>query len=663
MQVAKLFATLGFQVDDSQLVVFENRLRAVRTSTAMFSRNLVNVNTHLRSVRTSMSNLNNTMAANLNVNKANARISGSFNNIRSNVQRVVRAFDSLETASNKIVPILNRVRGIVHRGSNAWETYAINAIAARAALQAFSAQLASTRAAAGNINVRVNQNNGGSPRPNGGGAGGLGGAGSAAAGGAAGALLRPMLGGWAAGGLLGAGFAVKELITAGREMQRMDNVMLVSSRNTQEYARSLAFVNKTAQYLGVNIVELGDAYGKTLQASQKSLSLDQTEKMFTGIGELMTTMQLDTEKQQGVFRAFTQMFTKTKVQAEEVIQIAERGLPMMQLVKEAAMEVYKVDDAGYQKMVTKGLLETAKIAPVVADKMGKLARNNGALAKALVASNAGQQRFQNSLRVLSYALTKAGLDKALNDLFMGLGAVVEILTPFATNLVKAVSGVISIVKILGTFIGEHKKLIATLAAGVFFIMKWRAAAILGGSAFSIMARVVTAGLYSMGNASKKFPLLLMLYALYEFGVAYADHMNGKTSWVSVLISWTESAIAAFDNLAARFELAITTMENRWVKFQDVIGLQPAVGSGGGQSPFQNFGSRALSSMTSLNPASQMTNFFSDWLLDKIFKEKVSAQVAPTNHITFEPLTLNVTNPDGSKGKYTLDVRSATGKPQ
>ena len=663
MQVAKLFATLGFQVDDSQLVVFETRLREVRNSTAMFARNLRVVNTNLRSVRTSMSNLNSTMAANMNVSKANARISGSFNNIRSNVQRVVRAFDSLETASNKVIPILNRVRAILHRGSNAWETYATNAIVARAALQAFSAQLASTRAAAGNINVRVNQNNGAPPRPHGGGAGGLGGTGAAAAGGAAGALLRPMLGGWAAGGLLGAGFAVKELITAGREMQKMDNIILVSSRNTAEYSRSMAFVSKTAKYLGVNVTELGSAYGKTLQASQKVLNLDQTEKMFTGIGELMTTMQLNAEDQKGVFRAVTQMFTKTKIQAEEVLQIAERGLPALQLIKEAAMEYYKVDSKGYDKLVTKGLIETAKIMPIVADKMAKLSRNNDALAKALKASNAGQERFKNNLRVLSYALTKAGLDKALNDLFTGLANIVEILTPFATNLVKATSGVISIVKILGTFISEHKKLIATLAAGVFFIMKWRAAAILGGSAFSIMARIVTGGLYAMGNASKKFPLLLMLYALYEFGVAYADHMNGKTSWVSVLISWTESAIAAFDNLAARFELAISIMENRWVKFQDMLGLQPSVGSGGGQSPLQNFGDRVMSSIPSLNPATQMTNFFTDWLLDKAFKDKPANQPTQTNHITFDPLKIDMTNPDGSKAKYSLDMRSATGKPQ
>ena len=663
MQVAKLFATLGFQVDDSQLVVFETRLREVRHSTAMFARNLRVVNTNLRSVRTSMSNLNTTMAANLNVSKANGRISGSFNNIRSNVQRVVRAFDSLETASNKIIPILNRVRGIVHRGSNAWETYATNAIVARAALQAFSAQLASTRAAAGNINVRVNQNNG-SPRPHGGGAGGLGGTGAAAAGGAAGALLRPMLGGWAAGGLLGAGFAVKELITAGREMQKMDNIILVSSRNTAEYSRRMQFVSKTAKYLGVNIVELGNAYGKTLQASQKVLNLSQTEKMFTGIGELMTTMQLNAEDQKGVFRAVTQMFTKTKIQAEEVLQIAERGLPALQLIKEAAMEYYKVDSKGYDKLVTKGLIETAKIMPIVADKMAKLSRNNDALAKALKASNAGQERFKNNLRVLSYALTKAGLDKALNDLFTGLANLVEILTPFATNLVKAASGVISMAKILGTFISEHKKLIATLAAGVFFIMKWRAAAILGGSAFSIMARIVTAGLYSMGNASKKFPLLLMLYALYEFGVAYADHMNGKTSWVSVLISWTESAIAAFDNLAARFELAISIMENRWVKFQDMLGLQPSVGSASGANNMQSFLQGVIKPTASAGGL--VSNVIDSLLqvrannLNEVQARESAAKNNPLTSFEIKPLTITVNN-NGVYSTHQLPVAGATNK--
>lgn len=654
MQVAKLFASLGFQVDDSQLVVFEKRLRDARHSTAMFARNLRLVNTNLRSVRTSMSNLNSTMAANANIDKANRRISGSFSNIRSNVNRVITVYQSLEKASNRLIPILNRVRGIVQRGSNAWRDYTFNAVIARDALRSFTQQMNAARAAASRtINVNINQNT-----RNGRGGTGSGGAGQlgALAGGAA--LLRPMIGGLAAGGALGAGVAIKEIVTAGREIQKMDNTLLVSSRNNAEYARSLQFVNKTANYLGVDIVELGNAYARTLQATQKKLGLDVTEKMFTGMGELMTTMQLNTEDQKGVFRAVTQMFTKGKVQAEEMLQIAERGLPALQLIREATKQVYKVDDKGFDKMQQKGLLDPAKILPVVAENMAKMARNNDALNKALNSSVAGQTRFKNSLKQMSAEMSKAGLEKSLNDLFNGLADLLDILKPLAVNAAKAASGITDLSKAIGTLVSDHKAFFTFVGGAILLFGRWRAASLLGGSAFSIFARMVSTGIVLMMKAWNRFPLLLLLTGLFEFGLAYRDHLKGKNTWVTVLINSLVILISTFRRMGYEFETSLLNMKIKWLEFQRGIGIVPEIGKGL-QSPRQAMGQAA----TTLNPALTANPLF---YLGNILYKGIQARnnmanqpmpnVAQSLNITIEPLTVRF--PDGSTQKLNLNIGGA-----
>lgn len=592
MQVAKLFASLGFQVDDSQLVVFEKRLKDVRHSTAMFARNLRLVNTNLRSVRTSMANLNSTMAANLNVAKANQRISGSFNNIRSNVNRVVTVYRSLETASNRLIPILNRIRSIVWQGSNAWRTYALNATIARDALRSFTQQMNAARAAARNINVNINQNNRG-------GHGGQGSGGSAAgqagllAGGAA--LLRPMVGGLAAGGAIGAGVAIKEIITAGREMQKMDNVLLVSSRNSAEYAKSLEYVRKTANYLGVDIVELGNAYAKTLQATQKKLGLDVTEKMFTGMGELMTTMQLNTEDQKGVFRAVTQMFTKGKIQAEEMLQIAERGLPALQLIREATKQVYKTDDKGFEKLQLKGLLDPARILPVVAENMAKMARNNDALNNSLKSSVAGQSRFKNSLKEMSYALSQAGLDKAISELFTGLSKLLDVVRPLAVQTTKAALGIIELSKAITSAVSEHKAFFAIVVGIPVALTVLRGSMILTVGRWWILVKAITLGLKLINFAAKKIAILAILWGIYEFGLAYREHLSGKNNWVTVLISSLTLIIAKLDILRLKFKSTILDMQISWLKGQRFLGLVPKIGEKATEG--QKFGQIVTNPMT------------------------------------------------------------------
>ena len=54
MQIASLFASLGFKVDDKGLDLFQSKLKSVRADTALFARNAKVLASNLRSMSASL---------------------------------------------------------------------------------------------------------------------------------------------------------------------------------------------------------------------------------------------------------------------------------------------------------------------------------------------------------------------------------------------------------------------------------------------------------------------------------------------------------------------------------------------------------------------------------------------------------------------------------
>ena len=69
------------------------------------------------------------------------------------------------------------------------------------------------------------------------------------------AFLKPMLPmGMGLGGMLGGGYAFRELIGAGREMFGMELKMKAVSKDSESFANNMAYVKKLSQELGIDIV-------------------------------------------------------------------------------------------------------------------------------------------------------------------------------------------------------------------------------------------------------------------------------------------------------------------------------------------------------------------------------------------------------------------------
>ena len=577
-ELTRMFASLGFKVDDTGAAQFESRLRALRENSALFARNLGVVANKLSLVKKKVDALNRSLASDSKSSKSknNKGMSESYSRLANYVERVEQSHKSITTHEPVLVKALNNIRTTVWKGSNAWEAYRKNVSSANNEMRSFKQSMADMRRGTGSVAVN-NKYYGGnqpSPRPSvahppqsptsAGGAMMFG-----ALGGGVKDFFRSMTPATAiAGGLVSAGFAVKEVVQTGREMTKMNNVLLMAASGQEQYARALQFVNKESNRLGQDVQEMGMAFGKVLQSARGKMKYEDVEKVFTGFGELMTAMGANVEDQKGIYRAFGQMLTKGKIEAEEEGQIAERGLPAKELIKQSAMEVYGVDSAGYEKMRQKGAVKIEDIAVNLSNRMRAMANNNDALNKMLQTSAVAQQRLMNSWKNFAQALMNSGLDKALFWLFTGLSKLLEVLTPLIASFKDVVSGVGQVIKVFYNLAQQNTKLLATvLTLGLAYV------ALTGQTTKTgIVTKILTGDLKNLMTTKNKLRLrtIALTGAVLALGWAFsqiAGMYNGEDNWASLLGLHFELLFIKVDIL--KFKILTMFERAKWA-FKDLL---------------------------------------------------------------------------------------------
>lgn len=564
-ELTRMFASLGFKVDDTGAAQFESRLRTLRENSAMFARNLGVVANKLTLVKKKVDALNRSLASDSKSSKSknNKGMSESYSRLANYVERVEQSHKSITTHEPVLVKALNNIRTTVWKGSNAWEAYRKNVSSANNEMRSFKQSMADMRRGTGSVAVN-NKYYGGnqtSPRPSvahppqsptsAGGAMMFG-----ALGGGVKDFFRSMTPATAiAGGLVSAGFAAKEVVQRGREMTKMNNVLLMAASGQEQYAEALQFVNKESHRLGQSTQELGMAFGKVLQSARGKMKYEDIEKVFTGFGELMTAMGANVDDQKGIYRAFGQMLTKGKIEAEEEGQMAERGLPAKELIKQSAMEVYGVDSAGYEKMRQKGAVKVEDIAVNLSNRMRAMANNNDALNKMLQTSGVAQQRFMNAIDKLSQTIMKSGLDKGLFYIFSGLAKIVEVLDPTVKGFGLLTKGVWDFgvgVKNLASAVDG--RLVAALAGALLLILKFTKA----GKEATDMSKSFTKQTSILSGkhvvlAGKIVRTTAVTWALFEALSALEKSNSGEVNWVTLLGAQFGVLFSFIDLASARVE--------------------------------------------------------------------------------------------------------------
>lgn len=539
-QIASMFASLGFKVDTTGLDTFNSKLREVRGNTVVASRNIGVLAEKLRSASSALDGVT-TKLDKVSLKKANQNIADSYKSVASNVGLVEKALTSIQNNQKGITKALGRIHASVRAGEPLWEKYRATVRATKEDLVSVNGKMKELRANS-TVSLRVNQGRGGSSgsgnqsntrQTNNNMFGGMfGGRGDFSGG-----FFRSMLPAVAlAGGLPSAGFAVKETVQAGRERIKMSNIMTASTKDAEEYAKAMEYVRSESNRLGQSTTEMGLGFAKVIQSVQGKLSLEKTQKIFTGFGELMTVMGNSADDQKGVYRAMTQMFSKGKIEAEEEGQMAERGLPMKELIKKAAMEVYKVDQKGYEKMRKAGTVKAEDVLPRVAELMSEMANKNSALDKALNQSVVKQQQFMNRLNDFAENIMNSGLDAFLGKVF-------ELLTGIVDHVEYLGSAYKTTFKALNSFTNGNGVLITVLTVVLGLLLRKRKALIASGRASStFLGSLKNLGGFIAGVFNSRLMLLarrfIWITALIE-GIAFASDqitkkLSGEANWIDWL---------------------------------------------------------------------------------------------------------------------------------
>ena len=520
-KIASLFASVGFNIDTTDLSKLDAHLKTIRGNTANLSRNLRVVNTQLNTTSTRMKNLARAAEA---VTKFN-NLGGKYVTLATKVRDSEIALARFGRVLKLIEPRLDSTN---FRLSTTVRSYQELADAVRQA------------------NRELSRTPNRPPRPIsplGGGHGGSGGSGGGAAGaGFLGGLLGT-LGRFTPTGLLGGtalttgAVGLNEVRKAGQDQQRMENLLLFSTKSQEEYGRSLEFVRKEALRLGLNSVELGKAFAQVNMSAREKLTEEQRRKMFTQASEYIMVTGAGQEDQKLIFKAVNQMFSLGRIMAEEMNQLTERGVPR-QLIYDVAKEVYNVKStADVLKLQKDGQLDPAKILPKVFERFAKQARDTGAFEKMQGSSIVAQNRFMETLRQASAQILEAGLDKALATFFNVLNAGLPDIIIFLKGIVAASKGVVEITKVIYDaieawvlWIGQNSQFVLNfsilLGLLAVAITRTTGATLAFGRLGTVLATI-----------GRRVPILILLLALFYLFKEYDRYVKGEDSWMSGFADW------------------------------------------------------------------------------------------------------------------------------
>lgn len=562
-----MFASLGFNVDLSGLDKFRNNIKLARTDISNLGKDASTTSRQLSGMAKALDGVANKLDK-VNTNKANGKISSGYTNVAQSVNKVDSAFQSIATNQKNITRALGKIHASVKAGEPIWDRYRTTIQQTKQALLQVNNEMKSLRA---NSTVNLKVNRGGSSSTS---DGGTRGASSKPFDISGGGFLRSMLPAVAlAGGLPTLGFAAKEVVNQGREQTKMESILLATSKDTQEFGDSLKFVREEALRLGLSSVELGKSFAQISMSAGKALTQSEKKEMFLGVSEFMMSMGTNKDDQKGIFRAMNQMFSNTRILQEEINQLSERGIPAT-MVWDAAKKAYNTDDIKViKKMQEQGKLDPAKVLPILAETMRKMAHETGAYDKMMQSSIVKQGIFFEKLSQMSKKFMDSGVDVFLGKLFSQATKLLDVVDNLGTSLNQILVSIKSVTN--GKTLLAVAIAVLLLRFGALRTTLWRVAALLTQNAgkAKILSTILT------GTLGRTVALMVMRFGLWGvaiYGVVKALSFLGDQLKKSNKGEWTffDEVFSEIEIMQLKFEIFFERQKLGWSNLGEFILQNP-----------------------------------------------------------------------------------------
>lgn len=374
------------------------------------------------------------------------------------------------------------------------------------------------------------------------------------------AMLRPMLPtGMGLFNAVAGGYAIKELIATGREMMQMQSMLKALSGDTETFNSNLKFVKQTADELGISILDMGRSYAKIFMAGKDQFGTKVMQESFKGAQSYFRLLGMSSEKINLANKAIEQMFNKQRVMSEELkSQLGEHAAGVMGYFAQAA----GTDVTGLVKMMEDGKVGADVIIKALT-AMGLFANASPELQKQLKMSAAAQERFNNKMREFSQVMMESGLDELLTEMFGLLNKLITVLTPVFKGIVSIIKAVKGAVEALW----KLKEVIAVIGLG---LMLTKVTAIAAGIQSIVTVLKILGPLLAGAAASAAALYVAIAGFIYVFS-SIDDYMNGEKNWVYGLQLMLEIAMARLDQFQMRVRIWWKDMQAMWDSFQ----LDPA----------------------------------------------------------------------------------------
>lgn len=197
----------------------------------------------------------------------------------------------------------------------------------------------------------------------------------------------------------------------------------------EQGAASFQYLRQEGQRIGFNYLDASGDYNKLISGLTGSgIGLKESQKVFSGFAELARVNKLDKTTQNRLFRALSQVAGKGKLMSEELTgQIAEAlpgGTALFAQAYQQQIGGNKTGAEAIQQLLDdmkKGKVKSS-ILTYAGSAASQRANQGGALATASQASQAEQARYQNTVNDMAVLASGAGVEEGFARIFRTLNA-------------------------------------------------------------------------------------------------------------------------------------------------------------------------------------------------------------------------------------------------
>ncbi|WP_122791885.1 tape measure protein [Escherichia coli] len=240
--------------------------------------------------------------------------------------------------------------------------------------------------------------------------------------------------------VMGALNAYKAIMNAGLKRdsaQRAAKFVLGDKASEAE-----TFIRGLADKTGLNISEGLSSYAKFAAGAQGSMSQEQTQELFGNATAMSRLMGLSNDELNGILKAFEQMASKGKIQAEELRgQLGDRMAGAFKLFAEAlGMTTDQLD-----KAMKDGKVLSADTLPKVAKQMGLMIDKAGGWAEVAKSTQTALGKLANNWDDTMVKIFSGSQDE-LNGFLSGLSSLLSEMGMSSSIAGDAIGGLIDMLK-------------------------------------------------------------------------------------------------------------------------------------------------------------------------------------------------------------------------